>query len=320
MPDTRYRLAILDDYLNVARTLTDWSRVEDRCEITVFNEHIADRQALLEALEPFDILCVMRERTPFPKEVVDGLPNLKFLVTSGARNAALDLEALKARGIPVCSTEMLNHPTPEVTMALMLGLARKIAPLDSDMKAGHWQRHLGRDLKGATLGIVGLGRLGAEVAARARPFGMNIMAWSQNLTRARCAELDVAYAEKDELFANADFVTLHLRLSDRTRHIVGAHELSLMKPDSYLINTSRGPLIDTEALLKALDAGRPAGAALDVYDTEPLPADHPLRKSDKLLLTPHVGYTSRENMTVYYEQTVEAVEGFLYGTPIRRIA
>jgi phosphoglycerate dehydrogenase-like enzyme len=311
------RVAVLDDYQGVAEDLADWTRLPPEVILSVFRDRISDQDRLVERLLPFDILCLMRERTPMPVSLMARLPNLKLIVTSGMRNAAIDVEAAVKRGVVVSGTESPGHATAELAMGLILALARGIVPENRAMMEGGWQRGLGRDLKGATLGVIGLGRLGAQVAAMGRAFGLEVVAWSENLTEARCAEVGVAYRTKEQLLAEADFLTIHLRLSPRTRGLVGAGELARMKADAYLINTSRGPIVDWQALLEALAAGRPAGAALDVYDEEPLAADHPLRRSEKLLLTPHIGYVTRETYRIFYAQTLEAVLAFLEGRPIR---
>jgi len=314
---TMVKIAILDDYQNVARTMADWSSLEAAHEITVFNEHLGDHDACVQALTPLDVIAVTRERTEFPAEVIARLPNLKLIATSGMRNAAIDLEAAQARGVVVCGTGGTPHSTSELTMTLMLGFARNLAFEDRRMREGHWQTTVGVTLAGRTLGIVGLGNQGGEVAHLAKAFGMTLIAWSQNMTDEQAAKHGAVRVEKDELFRRADIVTLHLKLSERSTGVVRARELALMKPTAYIVNTSRGPLINEAELLEALHAGRIAGAALDVYDVEPLPKDHPLRSAPRTLLAPHLGYVSEETLTAFHGQTVETIEAWLAGNPIR---
>lgn len=312
------RIAILDDYQDVARRFADWNTLPQDCRVTVFRDTVTDHETLVERLAPFDIVCLMRERTPFPASLVAELPALQLLVTTGRRNEAIDVAAATRQGVTVCGTPSPANATPELAMALIMAQARRLIPENLSMRAGGWQTGVGRDLHGATLGIIGLGRLGSQVAGYARAFGMRVVAWSQNLTDQRCAEVDgVTRVSKEALLANADFVTIHLRLSERTEGLIGADELALMKPDAYLVNTSRGPIVDWQALLAALQRGRPAGAALDVYDHEPLPAAHPLRADGRLLLTPHIGYVTRETYEVFYGETLAAIKAFLAGEPIR---
>jgi len=315
------RLAILDDYQNVSRSLADWSRLPDEVDVTVFNDTVLDEEALAARLAPFEILCVMRERTPVAASLIARLPRLRLIVTTGKRNDSIDVSAAAAQGITVCGTESPGHATAELTMGLVLALARRIVFENRSVREGGWQLGLGRDLRGATLGVIGLGRLGGQVATLAQAFGMRVIAWSTNLTDVRCTELGVGRSPSlGALLADSDFASIHLRLSDRTRGLIGAKELALMKPDAALINASRGPIVDWRALLSALEAGRPGSAALDVFDVEPLPLDHPLRASDRLLLTPHVGYVTRETYQVFYPQTVDAVLAWLEGKPVRVIA
>lgn len=314
------RVAVLDDYQAVALRCADWSGVEEKATLTVFTAPIGDEQAVIDALSDFDVVCVMRERTPFPKSVIDALPKLKLIVTTGARNAAIDVAAAHARGVTVCGTRSPGHATGELAMGLILALARGIVPENQSLMAGGWQAGLGRDVRGAVLGIIGLGRLGSLVASFAKAFGMEVIAWSENLTDERCAEVGVRRVSKEELLRTSDFITIHTRLSSRTEGLIGAAELALMKSDACIVNTSRGPIIDDDALIAALTEGRIGGAALDVYDEEPLPAHHRLKQAPNLLLTPHLGYVTRETYKVFYEETVEAVEAFLAGKPIREIA
>ncbi|KZB70041.1 D-2-hydroxyacid dehydrogenase family protein, partial [Thalassospira sp. MCCC 1A02491] len=308
------RIAILDDYQKLALQSADWSAVKAHGEITVFHDTITDKNALRDRLMPFDILCVMRERTPISGDLIRSLPNLKLIVTSGKRNAAIDVATAHECGITVCGTESPSTATPELAFALMLGLARNIVGENASMRSGGWQIGLGQDLAGSTLGIIGLGRLGAQIAKIAQAFDMHITAWSTNLTPERCQEVGVEYKpSKEALLRDADFVTIHQRLSDRTRGLIGIEEFRQMKKTAFLINTSRGPIVDDAALIDAVNRGEIAGAGIDVYDQEPLPAAHPLRKCDKLLLTPHLGYVTRHTWDVFYGQTVEAVLAWING-------
>lgn len=309
-------IAILDDYQNVALEMADWSRLQDEHRITVFNQPFADEEAAARALGGFDVVCLMRERTPFPASLIERLPSLRLIVTSGNRNAAIDMAAAAKRGVLVCGTDSPAYATAELAMGLMLSLARNIHTEFANMRAGGWQTTLGRDLRGSTLGLIGLGRLGGRVALYARAFEMKVIAWSENLTQQRCDEVGAEKVDKDELLRRADAISIHTRLSNRTRGLIGARELGLMKPTAYLINTSRGPIVDESALIEALQQGRIAGAALDVYDREPLPADHPLRSSPRVLLTPHLGYVTEQTYRVFYGGMVAAIEGWLAGKPV----
>lgn len=314
------RCAILDDYQNVALSMADWSKIKADAEIKVFNELFASADEAAKALTGFDIVCLMRERTPFPRAMFERLPGLKLVVTTGMRNAAIDMQAAKDRGVMVCGTDSAGHPTAELTVGLMIDLARKISVENARMKSGEpWQVTVGGDLNGKTLGILGLGRLGQRVAKVGLAFGMKVIAWSQNLTPEKCRDAGVEYATKDDLLRQSDFITIHMVLSPRSRGLIGAHELSLMKPQAYLVNTSRGPLIDEGALIGALKENRIAGAGLDVYDVEPLPRDHTFRKLPNVLLTPHLGYVTIDNYRLFYGQTAEDVRAFLDGKPVRVI-
>ncbi|MDX2156164.1 MAG: D-2-hydroxyacid dehydrogenase family protein [Hyphomicrobiaceae bacterium] len=313
------RIAITDDYQKVARTFADWSRLEAAHEIVVFDKPFAGQDEAADRLAPFDVLGIMRERTAFPRTLIERLPNLKLIVTTGLRNASVDTKAAAERGIKVCGTEGGNHATAELAMGLILGLARNFHIELRNMQEGRWQTTIGQDLKGKTLGVLGLGRLGGGLANYARAFGMDIIAWSQNLTDEKAREKGVTRVEKDELFRRSDFVSIHLVLSDRSRGLVGARELGLMKPTASIVNTSRGPIIDGAALLDALKSGRIAGAALDVYDVEPLPAAHALRSEPRALLTPHIGYVTAETYQLFFAGMVEAIEGYLAGKPVRVI-
>ncbi len=314
----RHRCAILDDYQNVALSLADWTSVKKDADITVFTEPLGKK--LTGTLRDFSILCLMRERTLFDRATIDALPDLKLLVTSGMRNAAIDITAAAARGIPVCGTESIGTPTAELTFGLMLELTRKIGFENGRLKSGApWQSTLGTELAGKTLGIFGLGKLGSRVAAIGNAFGMNVIAWSQNLTDEKAKAAGAKRVSKEELFRQSDFLTIHTQLSDRTRGAVGAAEFSLMKPSAYLINTSRGPIVDEAALFSALRGNKIAGAGVDVYDVEPLPLDHPLRKLDRAVITPHLGYVTAEGYRRFYTQMAEDVRAWLDGKPVRVI-
>jgi D-3-phosphoglycerate dehydrogenase len=316
-----HRVAVLDDYQNVALTLADWSAMKD-VEVEVFNWPLGDMNAVAKALASHSIVCAMRERTPFPRALFEKLPNLKLLITTGMRNAAIDLEAAKAHGVTVCGTDSAGHPTAELAVGLMIDLARKISLENARMKAGEaLQQTIGDDLYGHTLGLLGLGKLGTRVAKVGLAFGMKVIAWSQNLTEEKCREAGVVFAgSKENLLKTSDFISIHLVLSDRSRGMIGAAELAQMKPTAYIINTSRGPIIDETALIAALQSRAIGGAALDVYDTEPLPRDHPLRKLPNAITVPHLGYVTEDNYRIFYEQTVEAIRGFLDGKPVRVIS
>jgi phosphoglycerate dehydrogenase-like enzyme len=278
---------------------------------------VSDRAELESRLAGFDVVVAMRERTPFPRTLLEALPDLGLVVTTGSTNASIDVKAAQELGIVVSGTGALPHPTGELTMALILALARGIVDQVGSVREGGWQLGLGRDLLGSTLGVIGLGRLGSQVARFGHAFGMDVLAWSQNLTRERAAEVGVSPVSMDELLRRADFVTIHLRLSDRTRGLIGRDELSLMKSDAYLVNTSRGPIVEETALLDAVRSGVIAGAALDVFDQEPLPPDHPFRTEPRILATPHIGYVTRESYQVFYEGVVESIEAWRAGEPIR---
>ena len=314
------RCAILDDYQNVALKLADWGKLAGEVDVRVYNEGLGDQASVIRALKDCAIVCLMRERTQFPRAVFEGLPELKLLVTSGARNAAIDLAAAEARKVVVCGTETPGNPTTELAFGLMLELARKIGYENARLKGGaRWQTTLGVDLGGKTLGVVGLGKLGSKAAQIGRAIGMDIVAWSQNLTAERCREVGATLVSKDELFRRSDFITVHLQLSPRTRGLIGSQDLGLMKPTAYFINTSRGPIVEEAALLDALRNNRIAGAGLDVYDVEPLPLDHPLRKLDNAVLTPHLGYVTEETYLSFYGQMVENIGAWQAGKPLRVI-
>jgi len=315
-----HRIAVLDDYQSVAARFADWSRLPEPVDVVEFSDHLDDEDALAERLRPFDVVVAMRERTPFPRSLLARLPRLRLLVTTGARNAAIDVAAAAERGVTVCGTGAHPTGTAELTWALVLAVARHIPEEDAGMRAGGWQRTVGTDLAGARLGVVGLGRLGTRVARIGQAFGMDVVAWSQNLTDERAAEVGVRRVDKDELLATSDVVTVHLVLSERTRGLVGRDELARMKRSAILVNTSRGPVVDEAALLEALSEGHLAGVGLDVYDREPLPADAALRTAPRTVLTPHLGYVTRDTYRVFYGDAVEDVAAFLRGTPIRALA
>ncbi len=317
---TRLRCAILDDYQNVALKLADWSALGDSIQVTVFDKPFASGEEAATALKDFEIVCAMRERTPFPRSMFEALPKLKLLITSGMRNAAIDFEAAKAHDVIVCGTAMVGNPTAGVTIGLLLELTRKIGFENARMKAGApWQVTVGEDVEGKTLGIVGLGKLGSKVAGIGRALGMKTIAWSTNLTPEACENAGVTYATKEELFASADVITIHLVLSDRSRGLVSREDLARMKSTAYLINTARGPIVDEAALLEALQAKKIAGAGIDTYSHEPLPLDSPLRKLDNVVITPHLGYVTAENYTRIYAEMIEGIGGWLNNAPVRQL-
>ncbi|MFG2528933.1 D-2-hydroxyacid dehydrogenase family protein [Streptomyces sp. NPDC048516] len=315
------RCAVLDDFQNIAMTVADWSPVEDQVEIITFTEHFPTEDALAAALAEFDIVVTLRERVAFPASLFGSLPRLKLLIASGMRNSVIDFAAAADNGVTVCGTASTSTPPVELTWALLLGLARGVVPESNALReGGPWQSTVGADLHGRRLGLLGLGKIGSRVAQVGLAFGMDVVAWSQNLTKERADEVGVGLAaDKEELLRSSDFVSVHLALSDRTRGLLGAHELGLIKPDGYLVNTSRAAIVDQDALLAALREGRIAGAGLDVYDIEPLPAGHPMRSAPRLLATPHLGYVSLNNYRTYYGQAVEDIQAFLSGSPVRRL-
>ena len=318
---TRLRCAILDDYMNLALRAADWSKINDRVEVEVFNQPFASMQAAANALKDFEIICAMRERTPFQRAMFEALPNLKLLITSGMRNAAIEMEAVKQRGIVLCGTQWGRDPTAPLAMGLILELTRNIGRENARMHAGEpLQKFVGIEIEGKTLGVVGLGKLGAKVSGLAKAFGMNVIAWSPNLTAERCKEVGVSYASKEELFATADIITIHVVLSERSRGLVGRDDLARMKPTSYLVNTARGPIVDEGALLQTLQQNKIAGAAVDVFSVEPLPVDHPFRKLDNMVVTPHLGYVTEETFRAHYGQMVEGIDAWFNGEPVRRLA
>jgi phosphoglycerate dehydrogenase-like enzyme len=311
------RCAILDDYQNVALDLADWSAIAADVEIQVFSEHLGDEAAVAKALADFEVVAIMRERTPFPRSLFDKLPKLKLLVTTGIRNLSIDVAAAAENGVVVSGTEILKYPTAELTWGLVLAATRRIPQESHSVSEGQWQTTLGTGLDGKTLGVIGLGTQGARVAGYGKAFAMEVLAWSQNLTSERCAEVGVTLVNKEELLAQADVVTIHMVLGERSRGLIGAEELALMKPGATLVNTSRGPIVDEAALIKALKDGTIAGAGLDVFDQEPLAEDHPLRSLPNAVVTPHIGYVTAETYRIFYQQTVEDIRAWLDGAPVR---
>ena len=312
------RVAVLDDYFNKATELADWSPLDGKADITVFTDYLGDDEdTLANTLDDFEIIVGMRERTRFPGSLLKRLPKLKLLITTGMRNASFDIPAATAQGVTVCGTGGVGSPTSELAVGMMIALMRDIPGQNKSMRDGGWQTHPGNDLAGKTMGMLGLGKLGAAVAKVANAFDMKVIAWSQNLTDERAAECNATRVEKDELFKQSDVISVHLVLSDRSRGLVGERELSLMKPTAYIVNTSRGPIIDEKALLKTLQDRRIAGAALDVYGVEPFPKDDPYRKLDNALLLPHLGYVTAENLAKMYTDAIEDITAFLDGNPVR---
>ena len=307
----RAKIAILDDYQGVALKLADWSGIRARADVDVFSDHLTDLDAVAARLLPYDIVCVMRERTPLGARLIERLPNLKLIASTGPRNASIDLKAADARGIAVLHTGYFGSPTVELTWALILASARHLVAEAAAVRSGGWQHSIGDDLSGKTLGIIGLGHIGSQVAKIGLAFGMSVIAWSQNLTAEKTGAVGAALVTKEELLQRADIVSVHLVLSDRTRGLIGAGELSLMKRSARLVNTSRGPIVVEAALIAALQAGQIAGAAIDVYDVEPLPVDHPYRNMDNLLATPHIGYVSRGLYERFYRDTVANISAWL---------
>lgn len=317
--DRKARIAVLDDYMGVAERLADWSRVSDRAEVT-FMSHAIQADRLTTELAPYDAICILRERTDFPGDVLRGLPNLKAIAATGRRTRTLDSDTAAELGIAIMTTDGSGNgafATVELAWGLILGLMRHIPAESAAMRDGAWQTRLGNALFGRTLGLVGLGKLGSRMALVAKAFGMEVIAWSPNLTPERAAEGGAAFANKETLFRTADIISLHLVLAPSTRGIVGAEDIARMKPEALLINTSRGPLVDLGALVDALENGRIGGAGIDVYDMEPLPSDSPIRTTPRTLLTPHLGYSVQETFESFYRQTVENLDGWLDGEPLR---
>jgi phosphoglycerate dehydrogenase-like enzyme len=313
------RVAILDDYQDVARRMADWASLPAGTEVVVFADHLKDPAAVAARLADFDVVVAMRERTPFPRALLERLPRLKLLVTTGMRNASIDVAAAAQRGVVVCGTAGLPYPTAELSWGLILALCRHIPLEDRATREGRWQVSCGLGLNGKTLGVIGLGGLGSRVARIGRAFEMEVITWSQNLTEARAASVGADLVSKDELLSRSDVVSIHLVLGDRSRGLIGARELSQMKRTAFLINTSRGPIVDEAALVTALRAGTIAGAGLDVYDEEPLPLDHPLRNLPNTVITPHLGYVTEEGYRIFYGHALEDVKAWLAGQPVRVI-
>ncbi|WP_338923210.1 D-2-hydroxyacid dehydrogenase family protein [Pseudomonas silesiensis] len=311
------QIAVIDDWQDVARDVVDWSALDPIGQVSFIHDYPDDNAALAQRLGEFEVICVMRERTRFDQDLLQRLPKLKLLVTGGMRNAALDLKAAAALGIQVCGTDSYKHAAPELTWALIMAATRNLVGEANALRAGGWQQGLGGDLHGKTLGILGLGSIGQRVARFGQVFGMRVIAWSENLTAERAAEFDVTYVSKQELFEQADVLSVHLVLSERSRGMVDTEALDWMKPTALLVNTARGPIVDEAALIKALQKQRLAGAALDVFEQEPLPALHPFRTLENVLATPHIGYVSRQNYQQFFSQMIEDIQAWSAGAPIR---
>ncbi|KTC25794.1 hydroxyacid dehydrogenase [Pseudomonas marginalis ICMP 9505] len=311
------QIAVIDDWQKVASGVVDWSALASVGQVHFLHDYPADTASMIERLQAFTVICLMRERTLFDTALLQGLPNLKLLVTGGMRNAAIDIAAAKALGIQVCGTDSYKQAAPELTWALIMASTRNLLAEANSLRAGNWQVGLGGDLYGKTLGVLGLGSIGQKVAQFAQVFGMRVVAWSENLTPERAAASGVTWVSKRELFEQADILSVHLVLSDRSRGLVDAQALSWMKPTARLVNTARGPIVDEQALVQALENGRLAGAALDVYSEEPLPADHPFRRLPNVLATPHVGYVSEQNYRQFYQQMIEDIQAWADGMPMR---
>jgi phosphoglycerate dehydrogenase-like enzyme len=316
---TRIKIAVLDDWQSVASEVVDWSELASIGEVSFLHDYPAETATLANRLQAFDVICLMRERTAFDDALLGQLPHLKLLVTGGMRNAAIDVKAAGRLGIQVCGTDSYKHAAPELTWALIMGVTRNLVAEATSLRDGQWQVGLGGDLHGKTLGILGLGSIGKWIARYGAAFGMNVIAWSENLTPQAAAECGVTYVSKQELFEQADILSIHLVLSERSRGLVDKQALGWMKPTAYLINTSRGPIVDEAELLAALQQRRIAGAALDVYAVEPLPADHPFRSLDNLLATPHIGYVTQNNYRVFFSQMIEDIKAWHAGEPIRAL-
>lgn len=312
------RVAVLDDYQRVAATMADWGSLA--VQVDFFSDHVSDVDRLVERLSPYEVVVAMRERTPFPADLLARLPQLQLLITSGMKNAAIDISAANVGGVTVCGTASPGHATAELAFGLVLALARRLVTESVSVASGGWQVGLGRDVRGATLGLLGLGRLGGQMAGFGQAFGMNVIAWSEHLTAERAQAVGAQAVSKTQLLGEADFVSIHLRLSDRTIGLIGSDELAAMKPDAYLVNTSRGQIVDETALLGALRVGKIAGAAVDVFENEPLPVDHPFRSEPRLILTPHIGYVTRETYEIFFTEAVEDIAAWLAGSPVRVLA
>ncbi|EHQ31208.1 D-2-hydroxyacid dehydrogenase family protein [Mucilaginibacter paludis] len=313
--NSKIQIAVLDDYQQVATATADWSEVQRRAQVTIFHDHLFNETEVINRLLPFDVVCVMRERTPLNRNILSQLPNLKVIVSTGKRNASIDVQAAEEFNIRIMPTGYIGTGAPEMTWAMLMAITRHIPLEAANVRSGGWQTTIAADLTGKTLGIIGLGNIGAKMAVYAKAFDMNVIAWSQNLTEEKAAASGAKLVTKEELFSQADFVTIHLVLSDRSRGIVGEVDLNLMKPTAYFINTSRGPLADEQALIKVLEQKKIAGAALDVFETEPLPPGHPFRKLDNVLATPHIGYVTENTYKLFYEDTVKAILKWLDTVP-----
>lgn len=311
------QIAVIDDWQDVAREVVDWSVLQSIGQVSFLHDYPGQRELLVQRLLPFQVICVMRERTLFDADLLQRLPRLKLLLTGGMRNAAIDLEAAKALGIQVCGSDSYRQAAPELTWALLMALTRNLLNEANALRAGHWQQGLGGDLHGKTLGLLGLGNIGQRVAQFGQVFGMRVIAWSENLSAERAAAAGVIHVDKQALFEQADVLSVHLVLSERSRHLVDAQALAWMKPDALLINTARGPIVDEAALIAALEQGRLAGAALDVFAEEPLPAEHPFRHLPNVLATPHIGYVTRQNYRLFFSQMIDDLQAWHAGRPIR---
>jgi len=308
---SEFKIAVLDDYQNVALTSADWSVLNGKTDITIFNDHLFEEEQIIERLKPFDVICVMRERTPLSRSVLSNLPNLKLIISTGFRNASIDLAAVAELGIELQHTGYVTSGAPELTWALLMAIARNIPAENLQVRQGGWQTTVGVDLKGKTLGLLGLGNIGQKIAAIGKAFDMNVIAWSENLTEEKASSHGVKYVNKETLFKEADFLTVLLVLSARSRHIVDLADLQLMKSTAYLINTSRGPLVNEAALIEVLEKKQISGAALDVFETEPLPSDHPFRKLDNVLATPHIGFVTEDTYRVFYHDIVKILHEWI---------
>lgn len=317
MNDNNIRVAILDDYQRVALDMADWSILTDRAEVVVFSQYLATQKAVLDALETFDVVCIMRERTPFGRELLEQLPNLKLLITSGPVNASIDLQAASDCGVTVCGTNSPGHAASELAWGLLMALSRQIVSEDHSIRNGLWQTTMGRDLNGQTLGILGLGRHGLNLARYGNAFGMRVVAWSENLSEEKCQEQNVILVTKDSLLSESDIISIHLQMGKRYRGLIDASAFAMMKPTTYLINTSRGPIINEADLINAIQQNEIAGVGLDVYDQEPLPVDHPLRSLPNSVLTSHIGFVTEQTYRIFYDETVDAIEAWLGGEPVK---
>jgi phosphoglycerate dehydrogenase-like enzyme len=311
------KIAVLDDYQEVAQKSADWNVLQKDCRVTFFKDHITGADTLKKQLKDFEIIIAMRERTPFTREILSGLPNLKLLITTGARNASIDMVAAAELGIPVCGTGGGGPSTAELAWGLILSLLRHIPEEDKLTRQGRWQTTIGHELWGKTLGVIGLGNLGSRMAIVGNAFGMTVIAWSQNLTAETAAKFGASLVTKDELLKRSDVITIHLQLSDRTSGLIGKREFGLMKPTAYLVNTSRGPIVDEAALVETLKSRSIAGAGIDVFGVEPLPTNHPLRNIDNMVITPHLGYVTAETYKVFFENSIEDIIAFMKGQPVR---